>query len=120
MKVLASVAMLLLVSAAGYAADVDGKWTGTFTSPTGDLPVTFNFKADGAKLTGTTLGLDGMEVQIKDGKIADKTISFTVEFDFGGMPLALSYKGVVEADQIKMTAEVFGMPFEFVVKKAKE
>ena len=120
MKVLASVVMLLLISAAAYAADVDGKWTGTITSPMGDLPVTFNFKADGAKLTGSTLGFDGMEVQIKDGKITDKNISFTVEFDFGGMPFALSYKGVVEGDQIKMTAEAFGMPFEFVVKKAKE
>src|SRR4030095_1705156 len=77
MKVLASVVMLLLVSAAASAADVDGKWTGTSTSPQGDLPVTFTFKADGAKLTGSTLGFDGMEVQIKDGKITDKNISFT-------------------------------------------
>jgi hypothetical protein len=119
MKVLASVAMLLLVTTAVYAADVDGKWTGTMTGPQGDLPVAFTFKADGAKLTGTTLGLDGMEVPIKDGKITDNTITFTVEFDFGGMPFALSYKGIVTADQIKMTAEAFGMPFEFVVKKAK-
>jgi hypothetical protein len=119
MKVLASVAMLLLVTAVVYAADVDGKWTGTVTGPQGDLPVTFTFKADGAKLTGTTVGFDGMEVPIKDGKIDDKTISFTVELDLGGMPFALSYKGLVATDQIKMTGEAFGMPFEFVLKKAK-
>lgn len=120
MKVLASVAMLLLVTAGAYAADVDGKWAGSITGPQGDLSITFTFKADGAKLTGTTVGLDGMEVPIKDGKIDDKTISFTVEFDFGGMPFLLSYKGVLATDQIKMTGEALGMPFEFVLKKAKE
>ena len=39
------------------------------------------------------------------------------------MPVALerpplAYKGVVSADQIKLTADFMGMPFEFVVKKA--
>jgi len=53
---------------------------------------TFNFKADGAMLTGSTLGFDGAEVPIKDGKIDGNNISFTVTFDFGGMPFVLSYK----------------------------
>ena len=38
--------------------------------------------------------------------------------DFGGMPFTLEYKGVVSTDQIKLTADFMGMPFEFVVKKA--
>jgi hypothetical protein len=29
------------------------------------------------------------------------------------------YKGIVAADQSKMTGEAFGMPFEFTLKKAK-
>jgi hypothetical protein len=41
-----------------------------------------------------------------------------VTFDFGGMSIDLSYKGVVSASEIKFTGEFAGMPFEFTVKKA--
>jgi hypothetical protein len=119
MRVFASIVILLMISITALAADVDGKWTGTVQSPMGDLSVAFTFKADGEKLTGTTTGFDGSEVPIQDGKIDGKTITFTVTFDFGGMPLMLSYKGIVSADEIKVSGDAFGMPFEFVLKKAK-
>jgi len=119
MKLFAGVAMLLVLSTAGYAADVDGTWTGTVQGPQGDLNIVFKFKADGATLTGTTLGFDGAEVSIKDGKIDGNNISWTVTFDFGGMPFMISYKGVVSADQIKVAGDAFGMPFEFLLKKSK-
>ena len=117
MKLLSTALLLMAITTAAYGADVDGKWTGTFSGPGGEMPLSFTFKADGAKLTGTTLGLDGMDVPIKDGKIDGNNISFTVAFDFGGMPFEIAYKGVLASDQLKMTAEFFGMPFEFVVKK---
>jgi hypothetical protein len=119
MRILATVLILLMIGATAYAADVDGAWAGTVSGAGGDFPVVFNFKADGATLTGTTTGPDGAEVQIKDGKIDGKTITFTVTFDFGGMPLMLSYKGIVASDQIMMAGDAFGMPFEFTLKKAK-
>lgn len=111
--------MSVVVVVAAYAADVDGTWTGSVAGPQGEFPVTFKFKADDTKLTGSTLGFDGTEVPISDGKIDGNTITFNVTFDFGGMPFMLSYKGVVSSDQIKMSGDAFGMPFEFVLKKAK-
>jgi hypothetical protein len=36
-----------------FAADVDGKWAGSVTTPNGDFPQAFTFKADGAKLLAT-------------------------------------------------------------------
>ena len=119
MKIIASVVILLVIGATAYAADIDGNWSGSVQSPQGEFPVNFTFKADGAKLTGSMLGLDGMPVPIKDGKIEGNAITFSVTLDFGGMPFELSYKGVVSAAEIKMTAEALGMPFEFVVKKDK-
>src|SRR5262249_7691679 len=101
MRILASIAVLLMVSLTAVAADVDGKWTGTVQTPMGDLPVAFTFKADGATLTGSTTGFDGAEVPIQDGKIDGNTITFSVTFDFGGMPLMLSYKGIVSPEEIK-------------------
>ena len=109
---------LLLFAATAFAADVDGKWAGTMNTPMGDVPVGFTFKANGAALTGSTMGPDGSEVPIKDGKVDGSNISFNITFDFGGMPFMLSYKGVVTADQIKFTIDVMGMPIDLVVKKA--
>jgi hypothetical protein len=111
--------LLLFTALPAVAADVDGKWSGSITTPNGDVPVGFTFKADGAMLTGTTTGPDGTDVPIKDGKVDGSNISFIVSLDFGGMPLELSYKGVVSPAEIKLTIDFMGMPFDIVVKKAK-
>jgi hypothetical protein len=117
-KAYAIVVGLLLLAAPAFAADVDGKWSGTVSTPMGDIPVGYDFKADGTTLTGTTLGPDGGSVPIKNGKIDGDKISFTVTFDFGGMTIDLSYQGVVSPAEIKFTGDFMGMPFEFTVKKA--
>ena len=113
----AFVLALLLWAAPAMAADVDGKWAGTVSTPGGDFPVSFEFKADGTKLTGTTMSPDGSAVNIKDGKIDGNKIAFGVSLDFGGMTIDIAYTGVVSPTEVKLTADVAGMPLEFVVKK---
>jgi hypothetical protein len=107
----------LLVASTAFAADVDGKWTGTMATPMGDFPITFVFKADGDKLTGHMVGMDNAEIAIIDGKIDRDQISYTVKLDFGGMPFEMFYKGVVAPTEIKLQATVFDMPFDLVVTK---
>jgi hypothetical protein len=109
---------LFLCAALAFADPVDGKWSGSVSTPNGDFPVAFTFMADGAMLNGTMAGMDGMDIKIADGKVDGANISFTVTLDFGGMPFKLSYKGVVSAEQIKLTGDAGGMPFELVVKKS--
>jgi hypothetical protein len=120
MKFLATAMIMLALCVPAFAADVDGKWTGTVAGQAGPLNVAFTFKADGAKLTGTTTGLDGSDVAIADGKVDGQNITFKVTLDFGGMPFVMNYKGVVAPAEIKLTAEIPGMPmpFEILVKKA--
>ena len=101
-----------------FADPVDGKWAGSVSTPGGDFPVGFTFKADGGTLNGTMAGMDGMDIKIANGKVDGANISFSVTLDFGGMQLVLNYKGVVSADQIKFTGDAAGMPFEFTVKKS--
>ena len=115
----ALVLALLLWAAPAMAADVDGKWAGTVSTPGGDFPVSFEFKADGTKLTGTTMSPDGSAVNIKDGKIDGDKIAFGVSLDFGGMTIDIAYTGVVSPTELKLTADVAGMPLEFVVKREK-
>ena len=108
---------ILLAAASCFAADVDGKWTGTMNTPNGDVPVNFTFKADGATLTGTTSGPAG-DINIADGKVDGDKISFSVTFDFGGMPFTMKYSGAVAKDQIKFTIDIFGMPLDLTVKRS--
>lgn len=113
------VAVVLALAVPLFAADVDGRWSGTVSTPGGDFPVTFVFKADGSKLTGTMLGMDGAEIPIADGKIDGSKISFNVTLDFGGMSLQILYNGVVSAEKIDLDGSVFDMPFQLVVTKQK-
>jgi hypothetical protein len=118
MKLRSIAIAFVLLAGSCFAADVDGKWSGTLNTPNGDVPVAFTLKADGGMLSGSTTGPDGMEVKITEGKMDGKNLSFNVSFDFGGMPLMLTYKGVLDNGQIKFTIDFGGMPFEFTVKKA--
>lgn len=111
--------VLVLAAAPARAADVDGKWTGSLDTPMGAIQVGFNFRADGAALTGTTTGPDGAELPIKNGKVDGDKISFVVTVDFGGMMFDLNYTGVVASDTAKLTIDIMGMPMSFEVKKAK-
>jgi hypothetical protein len=109
---------LVLCTISVFAADVDGKWSGSISTPGGDFPVSYTFKADGATLTGTMMNMD-MPTPVTAGKIDGANITFTVTIDFGGMPLVFNYKGVVSAGEIKLSTDFMGMPFEYTVKKDK-
>ena len=108
---------LFLLAISAFAADVDGKWTGTISTPNGDFPQTFNFKAEGASLTGSLEFMPGMAIPIANGKVDGNNISFSVTLDFG-MPFTLTYTGVVSGTELKVKGDAAGMPFEFVLKKA--
>jgi hypothetical protein len=76
-KILISIALLscfLLVMA--VTDGLTGKWKGTLRTTDGRiLPVAYNFKAEGDKLTGTTTSPEGV-ADILDGKIIGNTFSF--------------------------------------------
>ena len=75
-------------------ATLDGKWTGTITTPDGsNVPVSYNFKVDGATLTGTAGSPHGTAT-IDSGKIAGNDFSFSVTVDGNAYP----HKGKIYDD----------------------
>ena len=108
----------ILLAAPLLAADIDGKWTGSIDGPGGAIQVVYNLKAEGATLTGNTVGPDGMELKIADGKIDGNNVSFTLNLDFGAGPVAMPIKGVLSGSDLKLTMDFGGMPFEFSLKKS--
>jgi hypothetical protein len=93
--------------AEGFAAGIDGTWTGSF-SGMGGQPITntYNFKRDGDTLTGTQSGEPGQWIPIKKGKIDGTKISFEVDVSFGQMKWTNNYTGVQLGNDLKLTFEV--------------
>jgi hypothetical protein len=110
--------LLLAFAAPAFAADVDGNWTGSISTPGGDIPLSYTFKADGTTLTGSTSSPDGMPIPIKNGKVDGNKISFSLDLDFGQGPTTFNYTGVVSPGEIKLHSSFMDQPIDFTLKKA--
>src|SRR5947209_941166 len=119
MRSLALTLALLCASAAAFAADVDGKWTSSVTTPQGELPVVFVLKADGAKLTGTLQIADFKPSDLKDGKIDGDKLTFGAEIEFGANIIPLTFNGAQAGEEIKLTIDAMGQSNNIVLKKEK-
>ncbi len=91
--------------AEGFAAGVEGRWTGTFPGMGGQsMTVTFNLEEDGDTLAGTVSGAPGEWIPIKDGKIDDSThISFSVERKINQMKVTNRYAGVLLGNELRLS-----------------
>ena len=86
-------------------------------TPNGAFPVSYEFKSVGNTVTGTTLGMDGMPIPLKNVKLEGNKLSFSLDLDFGQGPTTFNYTGVVSGGEIKIHSEFMGMPIDFSVKK---
>ncbi len=110
---------LVAFTVAAVAADVTGAWKANMPGRDGQTrEVTFTFKQDGDKLTGTTGGSRG-DTPIADGKVSGDEISFTVVREFQGNQVKMLYKGKVSGNEIqfKMQREGSDREREFTAKK---
>jgi hypothetical protein len=112
--------ILLLIALVAMAADaITGKWTMEQAGRNGGPPrvTTFDFKVDGAKLTGTAtvpaMGMGGggggggtppapTPIAITNGKVDGMNIAFEVTRDMGGMSMTTKYEGTVSGSEIKL------------------
>lgn len=117
MKVKLLVLTLLLAAAPAFAADIDGKWTGSIDTPGGAIAIVYTFKSDGATLTGSSLGPDGSPLAIKNGKVEGNKISFAQDIDFGQGPITFNYTGVVSPTALKLHSSFMDMPIDIDLKK---
>jgi hypothetical protein len=118
--VLVTLILSFFLVAVSWAADVTGKWTAQVPGRGGQTrETTFNFKAEGDKLTGTMSGQQG-EIPISDGTVKGDEIAFSTKFTGGGGEVKINFKGKVAGDEIKFTrAREGGEPSEFTAKRAK-
>ncbi|MGA3016039.1 MAG: hypothetical protein ABSF62_02890 [Bryobacteraceae bacterium] len=94
--------LLVLTGIAAWAADVTGVWTGTISGGDGDYALTYTFRQDGQKLTGTVTGPTD-PIQIQDGKVEGDKISFWLQVDMGGGVVKFTTTGTIKGDEISLT-----------------
>jgi hypothetical protein len=100
-------ALAAIATAAAWAADVTGKWSGQMNGPDGGgMSITFNFKQDGTKLTGTVDGPGGEPMPIQDGKVDGEKIVFAVSFN----DMKIVHQGTINGDEITLTIQMDGGP----------
>lgn len=95
-------------------ADINGKWAGYIVYNGTDIPLSYNFKSDGDKITGTAetpLGLS----EIKEGKIEKDVLTFKI--DLNGE--TVTHTGQIFADSINMKINYQGADMATTLKRSK-
>jgi len=120
-RTLVTLGILLLLAVSSFAAEVTGKWKGSFEVPGGPvLSLTFDLKAADGALTGKVIGLPPKTegIEIKDGKVDGDSVSFWLMTEYQGTPIKLVYTGKVGDGQIKfiMGTEDGGWSTEILAK----
>ena len=119
-KVLLTVFVALFAVLAANAEGISGKWKSSFEGPQGSMELTFTFKVDGEKLTGSISSEMG-DIEITNGKVNGN--EFTYQID--AMGNVMTQKGKLDGEVIKITMEMpegapAGEGFEMVLKKVVE
>lgn len=113
--------LLVLSAVAAFAAtDVTGTWTSTAKGDNGeDFVLTFIFKQDGAKLTGSVTGPQGNAIDISDGTVDGDKVSFKVSFNGA----TINHDGVIKGDDeisLKAKADQGDFPeMDMTLKRVK-
>src|SRR5215471_2446671 len=116
MKTLKFLASLLVVASFGFlaataahAADVSSQWRAEFDTQVGQQKYLFTFQLNEGKITGkANAELSGQkrDVEFKETKLADDTLTFVEMFKFQDNEVRIDYTGKVSDNEIKFTRKV--------------
>ena len=108
-KLILPALLLLGISGAALAADLDGKWTAEVEGRNGTVTQTLLLKASGNNLTGSFEGGRGGAVDISDGAIDGNKVSFKVVREFNGYQFTQQYNGTLSDEgELNLTVSMGG------------
>jgi len=103
---------------------IDGKWKAEFDSQIGKQHYTYEFKANGEKLTGKALGesqFGKFDTAISDGKNSPAGISFVEMLKLPDREIRIDYTGKLTDGELKLTRKVGDFATEeFSAKRAPD
>ena len=103
----AIVMFTLMFAAAALAADISGNWTGSMSMGDNQFTLSYTFKVEGEKLTGSIATPQGDSLPLMDGKISGDKITFYVTAETPNGPVKFLSEGTVKgADAISMSTKM--------------
>jgi hypothetical protein len=108
-KLILPALLLLGISGAALAADINGKWTAEVQGRNGTVTQTLVLNASGNNLTGSFEGGRGGAVDISDGTIDGDKVSFKVVREFNGNQFTQQFKGTLsDAGELNLSVSMGG------------
>jgi hypothetical protein len=126
MKAILSVALVLggcgLAASANEQSDPVGKWKCEYEIAGQNRTATLIIKKDGDKLVGTMSWRDQKETPVKDLKLKDANLTFSVVREFQDNKITVEYNLKIDGDKFKGTgaAEFGGNKQEFDIEGKRE
>lgn len=119
MQIVRTTILSLAVTAASFAARIDGMWTGELTTQNGAMVITLSLKAEGENLTGTVETPMGVAA-IKEGKIKGDELSWVTVLERNGNSIQIINKAKVTGTEMTVTVSAEGRDgsAEFTVKRS--
>lgn len=119
-KLLLTVFVSVFAIVASHAEGIGGKWKTSVESPQGTMEMTYTFKVEGQKLTGSISTPMG-DIEILKGEVNGNEFSFEIDM----MGTAVPNKGKLEGEEIKLKMEMpdgapGGGPGEMTLTKVTE
>jgi hypothetical protein len=95
---------------------LNGKWTGSVKlSAEDELPLIYNFKVQGDRLSGTVESPDGNELPIANGVLSGNEFAFVVKAG----KYTVSHTGKYYGDSVIVSADVEGKSLHATLKRDK-
>jgi hypothetical protein len=96
------VALFVLAAVPVAAQSPAGKWKATINTPTGALPLVFEFLVDPGKVTGSVSNDFMPRVPIEQGEVKGSQLSFKLRLQ----TVTLGYSGSVAGDKLTLKTKV--------------
>jgi imidazolonepropionase-like amidohydrolase len=90
------------------AADIGGTWDVTVSTPQGGNEATLTVTQTGTSFTGELTGQTGTSA-VDGGEVAGHSVSWSITVDMGGQSVTITFRGDVEGNRMRGTAEGPGM-----------
>ncbi len=100
--------LFAVLAGAALASDITGTWSGTLSMGDNQMTLTYNFKQDGEKLTGTVTGGQGDPLTLNDGKVQGDKLTFTVNVPTPNGDMKITNEGTVKGEEITLNAKMEG------------
>lgn len=104
-NILSSALILVILSGVALAADITGNWSGTMSMGDNQFTLTYTFKQEGDKLSGSVVTPQGDAIPLIEGKVDGDKISFAVKVDMNGSPAKFVSSGTIKGEEITLTTK---------------